>query len=58
MRIFIDTTTGVWGRADDIVILDEVTSESFQEGVEEMSDSQIMYFGNAFGDAITLPKNI
>lgn len=48
MEIFIDTSTGTWGAAEDIVFL---TVENPNEVLEYMTDSEICEFGNENGDA-------
>lgn len=50
--LFIDTSTGTWGNAEDIVFL----HDDFADELEDMSDSEIIELGNAWGDAPLLPN--
>lgn len=52
MQVFIDTSTGTWGLAEDIVFVD--LPEHLENVLNDMSDSQIMQFGNDVGDAPVL----
>lgn len=50
---FIDTASGTWGLAEDIVFIEvEVGPEAAMlvDTLDNMSDSQIIDYGNAYGD--------
>lgn len=58
---YIDTHTGTWGGAEGIVTIEVergADSAMLSETLLNMSDSQIMDYGNRYGDAIILPPGI
>lgn len=50
MDLYINTRTGEWGKAEELVMLDEEASNLFREKVDTLSDSQIAEFPS------TLPR--
>lgn len=48
MRIFIDVTTGTWGHADDLRIVDVDDTDIF----DQMADSSICAFGHENGERV------
>lgn len=54
-KIFIDTKTGTWGMAEDIVFVDALDWEV--EALDISSDSEIIAYGNGFGDAPILSSD-
>ncbi len=46
-RIWIDTDTGSWGDADNLVIMDATEAEV--EEFQDMTDNDICNFGQDFG---------
>lgn len=57
MQMFIDTSTGTWGNAEDIVFLDaEPGPEAAMliNTLENLSDDEIIAYGNRYGDAPVL----
>lgn len=52
MHIWIDTDTGTWGNAQDIVILDVDEVDLVDLG--QMSDTDIIRFGQEHGDGLAL----
>lgn len=60
MRIYIDTMTGTWGDAEDIVFInaeDGPETAMLLNTVENLSDSEIMEYGNKWGDAPILSND-
>lgn len=47
--LFIDTSTGTWGQAEDIVLLSPEAEDAFLRESEFMSDSQVIDFGDQKG---------
>lgn len=61
MRIFIDTMTGTWGMANDIVVIeveDGAEAAMLCETLDGLSDSGICEYGNTYGDSIFLSDGI
>lgn len=50
MKIYIDTQTGTWGQADNLVLM-EVT-EAQVEDLQDRPDSTIINFGLEHGAAV------
>lgn len=53
MLAFIDTSTGTWGCAEDIVFV-----EVDPAILDVASDSEIIEYGNLYGDAPFLPNDM
>lgn len=50
--LFIDTSTGTWGNAEDIVLV----SDDWADELEDNSDSEIIQKGNDWGDRLNLSE--
>lgn len=52
MKIFIDTSTGTWGNAEDIVLVD--ADEGNLYALDRSSDSEIIGWGDEVGKRLPM----